>query len=160
MAHPRYVPTFAGMDHGRVVITGAASVGTAMGNNRDPAGTTAEAKSTPLTINIAAACARKSLLEKLPRVASISDMLTYLFHQAPGQQGCVLSSRRVGRDPDLAQCADGSEPAIDGRVGNDHQGTILGHPGHQAPASSRTTSRKITNSCACFAAMALHLGSR
>src|SRR5438034_3888738 len=132
MAHPRYVPTFAGMDHGRVVITGAASVGTAMGNNRDPAGTTAEAKSTPLTINIAAACARKSLLEKLPRLASISDMLTYIF----GTAGCVLSSdRRVGRDPDLAQCADGSEPAIDGRVGNNHQGTILGHPGHQAPES-------------------------
>ena len=80
MAHPRYVPTFAGMDHGRVVITGAASVGTAMDNNRDSAGTNAQAISTPLTINIAAACARKSLLEELPRVASISDMLTYVFH--------------------------------------------------------------------------------
>src|SRR5205809_8066244 len=81
MAHPRYVPTFAGMDHRRAVVTGAASVGAAMDNNRNSAGTNAEPISTPLTINIAAACARKSLLEKLPRVASISDMLTYVFHQ-------------------------------------------------------------------------------
>src|SRR5437762_10123503 len=82
MAHPRYVPTFEGMDHRRAVVTGAASVGAAMDNNRDSAGTNAEPISTPLTINIAAACARKSLLEKLPRLASISDMLTYVFHQA------------------------------------------------------------------------------
>ena len=74
------------MDHTRAVVTGAASVGAAMDNNRDSAGTNAEPMSTPLTINIAAACARKSLLEELPRAASISDMLTYVFHQALAQQ--------------------------------------------------------------------------